>query len=101
MALFGWFDASEVDAFGREIGAEFSRHYPLASLPAGRDAEQKLLRAIEILGNRAAKFNREKRMGWYRKARFMRAVKEEMISRGGAEALADRVVYAVVVRMAR
>jgi hypothetical protein len=101
MALFGWFDASAAEAFAREIGTEFSRHYPPGTPPAGKDADQKLRHAIEILGNRAAKFNRQHPMGWYRKARFARTIKEGLIADGGTEELADRVVYAVVVRMAR
>ena len=105
MPLFNWFDTSAVEAFAREIVDEFVHHASLARPPAGKGAdkaaEQKLTHAIEILGNRAAKFNRTDPMGWYRKARFMRAMKEQLLADGTPAELADRVVYAVVVRMAR
>ena len=73
--VFGWFDHSKLDAFGHEISEEFARHWPLDKAASDQGAEQKLAHAIDILGNRAAKFNRQSPMGWYRKARFMRTIK--------------------------
>jgi hypothetical protein len=99
--VFGWFDNSKLDGFAHEISGEFARHWPLDKMVSDKAAEQKLLHAIEILGNRAAKFNRHSPMGWYRKARFLRVVKEDLLARGGTEELVDRIVYDVVLRMAR
>jgi hypothetical protein len=99
--VFGWFDHSKIDAFAHEIADEFAHHWPLDQSADDTAAEKKLLHAIEILGNRAAKLNRETPLGWYRKARFLRTIKEDLLARGGAEPLVDRIVYAVVVRMSR
>lgn len=99
--MFGWFKHSELDAFAHEISDEFAKHWPLDKAVSDKAAEQKLTHAIEILGNRAAKFNRQQPMGWYRKARFLRTVKEDLLARGGSAELVDRIVYAAAVRMAR
>ena len=99
--MFGWFDHSKIDAFAHEIAAEFAHHWPLDRPVGDPAAEKKLLHAIEILGNRAAKLDRETPLGWYRKARFLRTIKEDLLGRGGAEPLVDRVVYDVVLRMSR
>lgn len=99
--MFGWFDNSKFDVFAHEISGEFARHWPLDQEVSDKAAEQKLLHAIEILGNRAAKFNRQSPMGWYRKARFLRVIKEDLREKGGSEELAARIVYDVALRMAR
>lgn len=101
MKLPGWFNTSGSDAFAREISEEFSRTFPAGEALSPRVSEQRLLQAIEVLGNRAAKFNRQTPMGWYRKAEFMKTIKECLFDKGYSEEWVNRVVYAVVLRMAR
>ena len=101
MKLLAFLDTAESDAFAREIGAEFLHNYPVGTDAAAKGAEQKLSHAIEVLGNRATKFNRQQPMGWYRKARFMRTIKEMLLEKGHAVERVEQVVYAVVLRMAR
>lgn len=94
-------DTTESDAFAREISTEFLHNFPAGAAEAQEGAERKLVHAIEVLGNRAAKFARQKPMGWYRKARFMNTIKDRLLESGHAAELVDRIVYAVVMRMAR
>ena len=100
MKLLAFLDTSAGDAFAREIGEEFGHNFP-ADAASDPKAEPKLAHAIEVLGNRAAKFQRQNPLGWYRKAKFMDAIKQELQKKGHGPELVDRVVYAVVLRMAR
>lgn len=102
MGWFAWLDAGSSNAFAREISEEFAHNFPAdAGGRADKATEQRLTHAIEVLGNRAAKYDLQARMGWYRKARFMAVVKDTLAEQGYAQELVDRVVYAVVLRMAR
>lgn len=101
MGWFGGAKTAEAEAFAREITEEFVHHYPIDRAGAGGADERKLSHAIEILGNRASKFNLQHPMGWYRRACFMGVIKEELQARGAPEALVDAVVYAVTLRIAQ
>jgi hypothetical protein len=100
MKLLAFLDTSEGVAFARELGEEFAHNFPAAAVAEPR-AERRLAHAIEVLGNRAAKFERQHALGWYRKSKFMDAIKKELLGRGHEAAVVDQVVYAVVLRMAR
>jgi len=100
MKLLGFLDTTEGDAFAREISAEFAHNFPTGA-KAEPKSEHRLAHAIEVLGNRAARFEREQVLGWYRKAKFMDAIKEELLGKGYGAELVDQVVYAAVLRMAR
>jgi hypothetical protein len=102
MNLFAWLDTSSSDAFAREIAEEFTHNFQSGpGVKADKGSEQRLKHAIDVIGNRAAKFNRESPLGWYRKARFMNVVTDVLREKGYDEKLVDRVVYAVVMRVAR
>ena len=100
MKLLAFLDTSEGDAFARELAEEFSHNLPPTAASEAK-SEQRLAHAIEVLGNRAAKFDRQNPLGWYRKARFMDAIKKELLGKGYGAERVDQVVYAVVLRMAR
>lgn len=99
MGWFGGRKTAEAEAFAREITEEFVHHYPFDK--AGSADERRLSHAVEILGNRASKFNLRHRMGWFRRARFMSVIKERLEAGGAPAALVDRVIYAVTLRMAQ
>jgi hypothetical protein len=102
MNVFAWLDTAASNAFAREISEEFALNFRAdAGAASAKGSEQRLQHAIEVLANRAAKFDRQSPLGWYRKARFMSTVKETLAEKGYAAELVDRVVYAVVMRMAR
>lgn len=100
MKWFAWLDTSASNAFAREIAEEFTHNFKAG---AGDDkaTEKRLVHAIEVMGNRAAKFDGQSPLGWYRKARFMNAITDCLAEKGHERALVDRVVYDVVMRMAR
>lgn len=101
MKLPGFLDTSASDAFAREISTEFLHNFPVGTATTGKPGEQKLAHAIDVMGNRAAKFDRQSPLGWYRKSRFVKTIKDGLVAKGHAVELVDRVVYAVVLRMAR
>jgi hypothetical protein len=96
-------DTTESDAFARELAEEFARHAPATAGPRDslKQAEQRVTRALEIVGNRAQKFAAIRPLGWYRKSRFMDTLKAGLVAKGLDVELADRIVYAVVLRTAR
>lgn len=97
-----WLDTTSSNAFAREIAEEFTRNFQRDADAGDEKAfERRLAHAIDVMGNRAAKFDRQDPMGWYRKARFMSTIKDCLAERGYERVLVDRVVYAVVIRMAR
>lgn len=101
MRWLATFDTASSNAFAREIGEEFTRNFRVNPDSPDQATEQRLIRAIEVLGNRAAKYDREHPLGWFRKARFMSAITECLEQAGHPRQLVDRVVYQVVLRMAR
>ena len=98
----GWLDTTESDAFAREIAEEFAR-----TLPPGpqrgttREADHRASHAIEVIGNRAAKYDHAHPLGWYKKSKFMSTIEKCLIEKGHPPELVDRVVYAVVMRIGR
>lgn len=100
MALFSFLDTKPGEDFAREIGQEFAHNCPAAG-KADAKREQRLAHAVEVLANRAAKFDRQSPLGWYRKSKFMDAVKRELLAHGHDAGTVDRAVFAAVLRMAR
>ncbi len=100
--LFGWLDTTGSDAFAREIAQEFVRNFPVTpTVKTQSELAKRLLSATEVLGNRAAKFNREKPLGWYRRARFMNTIKLRLQESGHSVELVDGIVYQTVLRLTR
>jgi hypothetical protein len=94
-----WLDTAPSNAFAREIAMEFTRNF--RPVPGDKGSEQRLASATAILGNRAAKYHRQEALNWYRKAGFMGTIKEVLEEQGYARELVDRILYDVVMRMAR
>lgn len=101
MKWLPWLDTDSSNAFAREIAVEFSHNFPPGTDLVDKGAEQRLLHSTEVMGNRAAKFNGQSPMGWFRKARFMATITDSLAAQKHDAAVVDRVVYAVVMRMAR
>lgn len=102
MTWLAWLDTASSNAFAQQIAEEFGRNFqPGPNAPGSRATEQRLQLAIDVLGNRAAKYQKLGGLGWYRKARFMSTIKECLVERQFPAELVDRVLYAVVLRMAR
>ena len=102
MKVLAWLDTASSNAFAREIAEEFTRNFQdRPGVAAEKGTEQRLKHAIEVLGNRAAKFDRQSPLGWFRKARFLGAITDTLTEKGHERALVDRVVYDVALRLAR
>jgi len=102
MKWLPWLDTSASDAFAREIAEEFARTLPPGPVHGtARDADHRAAHAIEVIGNRAAKYQATHPLGWYRKSKFMNTIEKCLVEKGHAPELVDRVVYAVVLRLSR
>ena len=69
--MFGWFDFREVDAFADRVVADLVKRAPPAGLqmPAKKAAER-LRRQEDVVFSQAQSFGRDKRPGFYKKARL-------------------------------
>ena len=88
--MFGWFDFREVDAFADRVVADLVKRAPPAGLqmPAKKAAER-LRRGEDVIFSRAASFAREKRPGFYKKARLGNRVRWGLREAGYPEEFAD------------
>jgi hypothetical protein len=101
--FFQWLGPWSGDEFVREITDEFRHNCKPEIARAGepRDAEKRAAHATEVLANRAAKFHRQERLGWYRKARLLSAIKWQLLEAGYGDELVRSVLYAVLMKSAR
>ena len=102
MKWLPWIDTTASDAFAREIADEFGHNCKPEILAADSpDARKRLAHATEVLGNRAAKFQREHRLGWIRKSRFMDTLQERLAELGYDDERVRTVLYAALMKAAR
>jgi len=101
--LFRWLGSWNGDDFAREIVEEF-RHNCRPEVLRGSDqaaVEKRVGHAIEVLANRAAKFHRQHRLGWFSKARLLSALKWQLRGAGHGDEVVREVLYAVLLKTAR
>lgn len=99
MNFFSLLGPWDGDAFAAEIALEFSRNCPpAAAAESGKEAAKRLARSIDVLRNRAAKFQRERSLGWIRKARLLRAVQAKLREAGYDEGTINDALYAMAVK---
>src|SRR5262245_27751594 len=103
--MFGWFDFREVDAFADDVVADLLKRSPPAGLhTAGKKAAERMRRAPDVIFSRAQTFAREKRPGFYRKARLGNRVRWGLKEAGYpdefAAALSEELVAVVTLAAA-
>lgn len=102
MKILDRFSTGEVDKFARTLAHDLSKRYSPAMEADGKAASvRKLTVAMEELYARAAKFNRENKLGIYRKAKLGNVFKWELKELGYSETFVDRITKGLVVHLAQ
>lgn len=101
MGFMGLVDTKEVEAFATTLAEDLGRRFPPASekrTDAGAANQLKVI--LEGLGNRAARFRDEKRLGLYKKAKLGNVFRWKLKDLGYSDPFVDKATNAIVTRVA-
>lgn len=99
--LFNRARSREVERFAIELARAFAEKYPLADAQGERNVVRKLARTIDAACDRAAAFQKEKRLGVYGKAKLGTAFKWELKELGYRDDFVDELTSTVLMHLAR
>jgi hypothetical protein len=88
--MFGWLDFKDLDAFADGLVADLVKRSPPAGMkmPA-KQAAERLRRVQDVIFSRAEAFARDKKPGFYRKARLGNRVRWALREAGYTPEFAD------------
>ena len=101
MGFLGLVDTKDVEAFATTLAEDLGRRFPPTSekrTDAG--AANQLNVILEGLGNRAARFRDEKRLGLYKKAKLGNVFRWKLKDLGYSAGFVDKATNAIVTRVA-
>lgn len=96
--MFKRLGSQDVEDFAIELALEFSRRLPADRLLKGAHASN-VARALDHVYNRAAEFQRERRLGVYGKAKLGTAFKLQLGESGYPEDFVGEVTQALLIRL--
>ena len=98
-----FFSMRKVNEFARSLAQDIARRYPpaIANNPAQVVSQQRLNGILEEVFIRAAEFQRENRLGWFRKAKLGNEFRWELKEMGYDEQFIDVATKGLIVYMAR
>src|SRR2546426_6995618 len=101
MALFGLLDTKEIEEFATVLAADLGRRFPPAS-EARTDpgAKNQLNVILEGLGARAIRFQKERKLGIYKKAKLGNVFKWKLREMGYSNDFTERATKEIVTRLA-
>src|SRR5262245_26850551 len=101
MALFGFGNTKEIDEFATMLATDLGRRFPPAS-EARTDpgAKQQVKVILEGLGARAVRFQKEHKLGVYKKAKLGNVFKWKLKELGYSDAFAENATKEIVTRLA-
>lgn len=96
-----FFNASQAEAFAKTLAAEFMREYPVHLVQGGgKGGNKKLIGAIQHLNGKARQFNRQNRLGLYKKAKLSNTFKWALKEHGYDDDLIDELIKGMLIAMA-
>ncbi|HSQ79563.1 MAG TPA: hypothetical protein VLU54_00245 [Casimicrobiaceae bacterium] len=101
MALLGMFDTREVEEFATALANDLGRRFPPAS-EARTDpgAKHQIKVILEGLGARAVRFQTERGLGIYKKAKLGNVFKWKLKELGYSDSFAEGATKDIVTRLA-
>jgi hypothetical protein len=96
--MFGKLFSSETADFAIELANEFFARFPPAATNQGT-SEKAFAKIVDDLCARAAVFHRDKRLGFYGKARFGTEFKLRLKELGYPDALVGELTHTLLIRM--
>lgn len=98
MWFFKFVSNKTVDAFARELVADFARQCPLGQKPVmkGGAFEKKVDAVLSDLYRRAKTFRTENRLGVFKRARLAKAFQDELMNAGYPADVISKMTTALV-----
>jgi len=99
--LFNRVSNRDIEQFATEVAREFAKACPLADTRGERSSLRKLARSIDAACERAAAFQKEKKLGVYGKAKLGTAFKWELKELGYEDEFVDEFTRNLLMRLSR
>ncbi len=101
--FFGLFSGSKVDAFAKSLAQDIGKRYPpaIANNPDQLVSQKRLSTILEEAFTRAHEFNREQRLGMFKKAKLGNTFKWELKEMGYDEKFVDMATEGLIVYLTR
>jgi len=96
---FGKARSRDIEEFGVALARDFSKAYSLADASSDRKVLKKLARAIDATCDRAATFQKDRKLGVYGKAKLGTAFKWEMKSLGYRDDFIDELTQNLLLHL--
>lgn len=97
--MFERLRSREVEDFAIVLARDFSARYALDGARKGIKSALALARAVDDICGRAAEFQRARRLGFYRKARFGTAFTLQLKESGYPEEFVDELTRKLLISM--
>jgi len=96
-----FFNTREIEEFATTLATDLGRRFPPASEARTDPGAQHQIKVIlEGLGARAVRFQKERKLGIYKKAKLGNVFKWKLKDLGYSEAFAERATKEIVTRLA-
>lgn len=99
--LFNRGRTRDIEKFATEVARDFAKACPLAETQGERGSMKKLARSIEAACERAAAFQKEKKLGIYGKAKLGTTFKWELKALGYDDDFIDEFTRNLMLRLSR
>lgn len=103
MGLFSKVSAKEVDGFAEELAEAIAKRYPPAMDAAEKRkvSANRLTKILEDAFEKAESYQKEKQLGWYKKASFGNAFRWKLKDLGYSERFIDVATEGVIVYLSK
>ena len=101
--MLEFFSTRKVTDFAKSLAQDVAKRYPpaIANNPAQMVSQKRLSGILEETFTRAAEFNRENKLGWYKKAKLGNEFKWELKEMGYDEKFIDVATEGLIVYVTR
>ncbi len=101
--ILEFFSTRKVTEFAKSLAQDVAKRYPpaIANNPAQMVSHKRLSGILEEAFTRAAEFNRENQLGWYKKAKLGNEFKWELKEMGYDEKFVDVATEGLIVYVTR
>jgi hypothetical protein len=99
--LFSRVRNRDIEQFATEVARDFAKSCPLAETQGGQGSVKKMARAIDATCERAAAFQKEKKLGVYGKAKLGTTFKWELKALGYNDEFIDEFTRNLLLHLSR
>ena len=101
--ILEFFSTRKVNEFAKSLAQDVAKRYPpaIANNPAQMVSQKRLSGILEEAFTRAVEFNRENKLGWYKKAKLGNEFRWELKEMGYDEKFIDMATEGLIVYVTR